>query len=161
MVVDRTRGAAAVAGGEDTRSRAPAGGGRERPGARLERLARRAWHRAARQHPAHRGGGARRRDGRGGRDVPDRRRSADRWCALMIRRAFVFVLLIAAITSIHAAEYRFAGRPLPEALRELQARGLRLIYSDDVVTGAMIVRTEPRSTEPRKIPDELLREHAL
>jgi len=79
----------------------------------------------------------------------------------MIRRAFVFVLLIAAITSIHAAEYRFAGRPLTEALRELQARGLRLIYSDDVVTGAMIVRTEPRATEPRKILDELLREHAL
>lgn len=78
----------------------------------------------------------------------------------MIRRALlVSVLLFTPV--LHAAEYRFAGRPLAEALRELQARGLRLIYSDDVVTGAMTVRTEPRSTQARKILDELLREHAL
>jgi hypothetical protein len=76
----------------------------------------------------------------------------------MIRRA-LFLLLIA--TTLHAAQYRFAGRPLAVALRELQSRGLRLIYSDDVVTSNMIVRAEPRATQPRKILDELLREHAL
>ena len=76
----------------------------------------------------------------------------------MIRRA-LFLLLIA--TTLHAAPYRFAGRPLSEALRELQSRGLRIIYSDDVVTSEMIVRAEPRATLPRKILDELLREHAL
>ena len=76
----------------------------------------------------------------------------------MIRRVLL-VLLIA--TTLHAAPYRFAGRPLAEGLRELQARGLRLIYSDDLVTGDMIVRTEPRATQPRKVLDELLREHAL
>lgn len=76
----------------------------------------------------------------------------------MIRRALL-LLLIAG--TLHAAEARFAGRPLTEALRELQSRGLRLIYSDEVVTGDMIVRTEPRATQPRKILDELLREHAL
>ncbi len=76
----------------------------------------------------------------------------------MIRRT-LFLLLIA--TTLHAAQYRFAGRPLAEALRELQSRGLRLIYSDDVVTSNMLVRTEPRATLPRKILDELLREHAL
>jgi hypothetical protein len=59
------------------------------------------------------------------------------------------------------AEQRFAGRLLSEALRELQARGLRIIYSDDVVTPAMRVLTEPRAAEPRRILDELLREHAL
>jgi hypothetical protein len=79
----------------------------------------------------------------------------------MIRRAVVVLILISAITPLNAAEYRFAGRPLAEALRELQSRGLRLIYSEDVVTSAMMVRTEPRATQPRKILDELLREHAL
>ena len=78
----------------------------------------------------------------------------------MIRRALLVCSLIAT-TTLHAAPYRFAGRPLAEALRELQSRGLRLIYSDDVVTSNMIVRAEPRATQPRKILDELLREHAL
>ena len=64
----------------------------------------------------------------------------------MIRRALVLLLIT---MSVNAAQYRFVNRPLAEALRELQARGLRLIYSDDVVTRDMIVRTEPRATEPR------------
>jgi hypothetical protein len=76
----------------------------------------------------------------------------------MIRR-LSFLLLIA--TTLHAAQFRFAGRPLVDALRELQSRGLRLIYSDDVVTTAMMVRDEPRATQPRKILDELLHEHSL
>jgi hypothetical protein len=76
----------------------------------------------------------------------------------MIRRS-LFLLLMA--TTLHAAQYRFAGRPLAEALRELQLRGLRIIYSDDVVTSHMVVRAEPRATVPRKILDELLRDHAL
>jgi hypothetical protein len=79
----------------------------------------------------------------------------------MIRRLSAAIILLFAALMLHAAEYRFAGRPLAEALRELQSRGLRLIYSDDVVTSAMIVRTEPRATQPRRILDELLREHAL
>lgn len=76
----------------------------------------------------------------------------------MIRRALPLLLIA---TTLHGAQYRFAGRPLAEALRELQSRGLRLIYSDDVVTSDMLVRAEPRATQPRKILDELLREHAL
>lgn len=76
----------------------------------------------------------------------------------MIRRA---LLLLLVAGTLGAAEHRFAGRPLTDALRELQSRGLRLIYSDDVVTSDMIVRTEPRATKPRRILDELLREHAL
>lgn len=76
----------------------------------------------------------------------------------MIRRALLLLLLA---TTLHAAEFRFAGQPLATALRELQSRGLRLIYSDDVVTSDMIVRAEPRATRPREILDELLREHSL
>lgn len=76
----------------------------------------------------------------------------------MMRRA---ALLFLIATTLDAAPYRFAGRPLAEGLRELQSRGLRIIYSDDVVTADMVVRTEPRAADPRKILDELLREHAL
>jgi outer membrane cobalamin receptor len=76
----------------------------------------------------------------------------------MISRTLI-VFLIAF--SAHAAPPRYAGRPLSDALRALQAQGLRIIYSDDVVTSAMIVGVEPRATQPRKILDELLREHRL
>jgi len=55
----------------------------------------------------------------------------------------------------------YAGHPLADALRDLESKGLRLVYSDDVVRPDMIVKSEPRSTEPRRVLDELLREHHL
>ncbi len=55
----------------------------------------------------------------------------------------------------------YAGHPLVEALRDLESKGLRLVYSDDVVTREMVVKSEPRATEPRRVLDELLREHGL
>ncbi|HYC60016.1 MAG TPA: TonB-dependent receptor [Thermoanaerobaculia bacterium] len=68
------------------------------------------------------------------------------------------VLIFLFAVNVHAA---FAGRPLIDALRELETRGLHIIYSDDVVTRDMLVRDEPRATRPREILDELLREHSL
>lgn len=68
----------------------------------------------------------------------------------------VVVCLVAA-----AAQARYAGRPLAEALHDLESKGLRLIYSTDVVRPDMVVHAEPRATEPRRILDELLREHQL
>jgi TonB dependent receptor/TonB-dependent Receptor Plug Domain len=65
-------------------------------------------------------------------------------------------LLLVTLPLLAAPPY--AGRPLAEVLRELP---LRLIYSDDVVTPSMIVKTEPRATAPRPLLDELLREHGL
>lgn len=65
------------------------------------------------------------------------------------------------MTAVTAIAARYAGRPLADALRDLESRGLRLIYSDDVVTPSMIVKQEPRATAPRRILDELLREHRL
>src|ERR1051326_6435198 len=55
----------------------------------------------------------------------------------------------------------YAGHPLTVALRDLESKGLRIVYSEDVVTRDMVVTSEPRSTEPRAILDELLREHRL
>ncbi len=77
----------------------------------------------------------------------------------MFRRILIALLLIAAANANAAPPY--AGRPLVDALRELESQGLRLVYSDDVVTRAMIVKNEPRATQPRRVLDELLREHGL
>lgn len=70
------------------------------------------------------------------------------------------ILLLILLASGPASD-RYAGRPLVDALRDLESRGLRLVYSDDVVTRDMIVKSEPRATEPRRVLDELLREHRL
>ena len=74
-------------------------------------------------------------------------------------RAFAIALLLLLTLSANAATY--AGRALADALHDLQSRGLKLVYTDDVVRPEMRVRNEPRATEPRRILDELLREHAL
>lgn len=74
-----------------------------------------------------------------------------------MRRLGIALLLLCAVTA-HA---KYAGRPLAAALRDLQSRGLKLIYSDDIVRPDMIVRVEPRQTAPRRVLDELLREHHL
>ena len=77
--------------------------------------------------------------------------------------AFMAVLCLAAVSAATATAQptSLRGRSLAEALHVLEGRGLRLIYSTDVVRPEMIVGIEPRSTEPRQMLDELLREHHL
>lgn len=55
----------------------------------------------------------------------------------------------------------YAGRPLEEALLDLEARGLRLLFSDRVVRPEMRVEREPAASAPREVLDELLRPHGL
>src|SRR5205809_724732 len=74
----------------------------------------------------------------------------------MIGRWLAGALLIAATAQAH-----YAGRPLIDALHDLESKGLHLIYSNDVVRPEMMVRAEPRAAEPRGILDELLREQHL
>ena len=69
------------------------------------------------------------------------------------------VLSLLFTSSIVAAP--LAGRALVDVLRELESRGLRLIYSSDVVTPGLRVVTEPRSTKARAILDSILRDHRL
>jgi hypothetical protein len=76
-----------------------------------------------------------------------------------MRRHLVFMAVLCLIATTATAELR--GRSLTEALHILEGRGLRLIYSTDVVRPEMIVGAEPRSSEPRLMLDELLREHHL
>jgi hypothetical protein len=79
-----------------------------------------------------------------------------------MRRNLVFMAVLCLIAATAAAQTTtLRGRSLAEALHILEGRGLRIIYSTDVVRPEMIVGIEPRSTEPRQLLDELLREHHL
>ena len=53
------------------------------------------------------------------------------------------------------------GRPLTEALRELQSRGLVIVFTSRLVRPDMQVVAEPVSRDPRRILDEILAPHGL
>ena len=55
----------------------------------------------------------------------------------------------------------YTGLLLADALRVLQARGLRLVFTSQIVTRDMRVVAEPRATRPIEILDELLKPHGL
>ena len=75
----------------------------------------------------------------------------------------VLLLMMAAGVAGAAAEREgnYAGRPLLEALQALRDRGLRLIYSSDVVTPDMIVTHQPSGRRRRTVLDALLAPHGL
>lgn len=76
---------------------------------------------------------------------------------------WVVILLFAAAAG-QAAElsrHAYLGLPLTEALRVLEARGLRLIFSSDVVTVELRVEEEPSGTDPRQVLDQILPPHGL
>jgi outer membrane receptor protein involved in Fe transport len=54
-----------------------------------------------------------------------------------------------------------AGRPLTEALLELQTRGLRLVFSTRVVSPDLRVLSRPVSSDLRSVLEELLSPHGL
>ena len=55
----------------------------------------------------------------------------------------------------------FRDLPLEEALQRLEARGLSILYSSDLVQPSMRVRDEPRATQPRAVLEEILAPHGL
>jgi hypothetical protein len=75
--------------------------------------------------------------------------------------AIVLALIAALAASDGQPADRFAGRTLAEALALLRQRGVPIVYSSAVVTSAMMVASEPRSSDPRRALDELLRPHRL
>lgn len=83
-----------------------------------------------------------------------------------MRRAPCAALLIAALslgaTSAVAQEpEHYKGRSLVDALRVLQARGLRIVFTSSTVTPDLRVRIEPRGRTARQQLDELLAPHGL
>lgn len=78
------------------------------------------------------------------------------------------VVVLVAVLFVSAApagaqprSEKFEGRRLEEALRALQAKGLRIVFSSEIVTPEMRVLAEPRANAPRQILDELLQPHGL
>jgi CarboxypepD_reg-like domain len=61
----------------------------------------------------------------------------------------------------HPESERYEGRRLADALRTLQGRGLRIVFSSATVTPNMRVLIEPRAKVARQILDELLEPHDL
>lgn len=86
--------------------------------------------------------------------------------APIVRRAALtllagLVLLLAAGAAADATPGDAEGRPLEEVLLELQAAGLRLVFTDQVVRPELRVRDEPTSSRPRDVLDEVLAPHGL
>jgi Ca-activated chloride channel family protein len=55
----------------------------------------------------------------------------------------------------------YAGRPLDDVLRELQAAGLNIVFSSEIVLPTMHVLIEPQAVRPRDVLDEIVRPHGL
>ena len=62
---------------------------------------------------------------------------------------------------IAAAPSEFLGQSLADALAVLESRGLRIVFSDDLVRPGMIVSVEPQPGTIRELLNQLLRPHGL
>ncbi len=98
----------------------------------------------------------------GPRRTPAARRRL-RCCALL-----AVVLLAATATPAQQAAVgpaeaasSYAGRSLAEALQELRARGLRILFTTSVVRPEMVIAGEPAAGEPRRQLEELLNPFGL
>lgn len=65
------------------------------------------------------------------------------------------------VADVTADPTRYAGRSLEEALLLLQSRGLRIVFTSNVVRPDMRVEQEPTASDPRQILQELLAPHGL
>lgn len=77
-----------------------------------------------------------------------------------VRKSFAGALLL-LVLSLGTAGAAWLGRPLTDVLRELQSRGLRIVFTSQLVKPEMKVETEPVSGDPRRILDEVLAPHGL
>lgn len=74
--------------------------------------------------------------------------------------AMLFTLALASARAGQQSGH-VEGRRLDDALHALQVQGLRLIFTSELVTRALRVVAEPRSSEPRERLAELLAPHGL
>ena len=78
--------------------------------------------------------------------------------------ALIAVAMLPAGAAVYGQPVGYAqseGRRLDEALADLQRRGLKIIYSSEVVRPDMRVELEPRESSLRRDLDELLLPHGL
>lgn len=80
------------------------------------------------------------------------------------RRPLAFTLVILLLVpagSIAETDHLFTGRPLQEALLELRAGGLNIVFSTRVVRPDMVVAVEPTAGTRQEVLAELLSPHGL
>jgi hypothetical protein len=81
-----------------------------------------------------------------------------------VRAAIVLLLVGGCAIPLAAQESRetplYAGRPLVDVLQDLNHRGLRIVFSTNLVPATLRVSAEPAGT-PREILDQVLRPHGL
>lgn len=73
-------------------------------------------------------------------------------------------LLVLGGEPLRAQEHfwpQYDCRSLPEVLEDLESRGLRLVYDDELVTADMLVRQSPPRNIPRTILEQILEQHDL
>ncbi len=82
---------------------------------------------------------------------------------MMAKFIVVLLSLCLGVTSVFAQSGpdAFVGRRLEDALRVLQMRGLRVVFSSEMVTADMRIASEPRAKSGRKQLAELLEPHGL
>jgi hypothetical protein len=89
-----------------------------------------------------------------------------------MRQAVMRLVLVALLSSGASASVQdpvgdrtepgpYAGRALSDVLEDLQARGLKIVFTSALVPPEMLVEIEPHSSDPRRILDELLVTHGL
>jgi Ca-activated chloride channel homolog len=71
------------------------------------------------------------------------------------------LLLVLAVLAAADEPAPLSGRPLADALRLLEARGLPVIFSSELVRPEMRVASEPRGGRPEDVLAEILRPHGL
>ena len=70
-------------------------------------------------------------------------------------------LAVALLLTLTQGQLDLAGKPLAEALLEIQARGVTIVFSADLVRPDMKVREQPKSTRLTDIVNEILAPHGL
>ena len=76
------------------------------------------------------------------------------------------VLNIATVVSLLSATtvalaFEFTGKPLEQAIDELEARGLSILYSSDLIKPAMRILEAPTAEAPRALLEEIMRPHGI
>jgi hypothetical protein len=82
----------------------------------------------------------------------------------MVRSRLLLIAVAVVMCAMPVAAQtaaRYAGRSLADVLRDLQSLGLNVVFSSELVRPEMRVASEPKSTAPRKILDEVLEPHGL
>ena len=74
-------------------------------------------------------------------------------------------LLVVALVTVDAGASQqtgaYRGRPVADVLHEVQASGVRILFSSDLVPARLRVTVEPTSREPRQLALQILAPHAL